>query len=156
MDETLRSLDAPNIIGAGDAAVAPPDVAGHLRMGCAAALPLGGHAAETLLACVRGTQPAALSIGFLIQCISLGRKAAYIHAVGPDDTLRPFHVTGRMGAAIKERICKLVIETPIRESRKPGAYRWPKGPTSQINPATAEPSRLSTEGAPSLSERRAR
>jgi NADH dehydrogenase len=156
VDETLRSVDAPNIIGAGDAVVAPPAVASHLRMGCAVALPLGGHAAETLLACIRGTRPTALSVGFLIQCISLGRKKAYIQAVRSDDTPRPFHVTGRAGATIKEQICKLVVESPVRESRKPGAYRWPKGPTRRRNSAVAEPSKPSTEAERSTRERRAR
>jgi NADH dehydrogenase len=132
VDETLRSINAPNIIGAGDAVVAPPEVASHLRMGCAVALPLGGHAAETLLACIRCTQPPALSVGFLIQCISLGRRKAYIQSVRSDDTPRPFHFTGRTGATIKEKICKLVVESPVRESRKPGAYWWPKGPTRKI------------------------
>jgi NADH dehydrogenase FAD-containing subunit len=145
VDETLRSVDARNIIGAGDAVVAPPEVASHLRMGCAVALPLGGHAAETLLACIRGTQPTALSVGFLIQCISLGRKKAYIQPVRSDDTPRPFHVTGRTGAAIKEQICRLVVSSPVRESRKPGAYRWPKGPTRRRDSAIAEPSSPETE-----------
>jgi NADH:ubiquinone reductase (H+-translocating) len=135
VDETLRSIDDPHIIGAGDAVVAPPEVAGHLRMGCAVALPLGGHAAETLLASIRGTRPAALSVGFAIQCISLGRRKAYIQPVRSDDTPRPFRVTGRTGAIIKEKICRLVVEAPVRESRKPGAYWWPKGPRGRSGDA---------------------
>jgi NADH dehydrogenase len=134
VDAALRSLDAPTIIGAGDAVVAPEEVAGHLRMGCAVALPLGGHAAETLLASIRGTQPSALSVGFLIQCISLGRKKGYIQAVRSDDSPRAFHVGGRLGAGIKERICRLVVEAPVTEIRRQGAYTWPKGPKRTMNP----------------------
>jgi NADH dehydrogenase len=128
VDEHLRCLSEPTVIGAGDAMVAPTDIAKHLRMGCAVALPLGAHAAETLLASIRGTASPVLSIGFVIQCISLGRKKAYIQLVRSDDTPRPLHIAGRMGAAIKEKICEQVIDAPMKESIKPGVYSWPKGP----------------------------
>jgi len=128
VDEHLRCLDDPTIIGAGDAMVAPAAVAGHLRMGCAVALPLGGHAAATLLASIRGTTPPVLSVGFLIQCISLGRKKGYIQVVRADDTPRRLHVGGRPGAMIKEKICEMVVDSPTKESTKPGTYSWPKGP----------------------------
>ena len=39
--EHLRCLDDPNVIGAGDAIVAPAAVAAHPPMGCATALLLG-------------------------------------------------------------------------------------------------------------------
>ena len=128
VDETLRCVADPAIIGAGDAIVAPASVAAHLRMGCAAALPLGGHAAETLLASIRGTTPAPLSMGYVIQCISLGRKNGYIQVVRPDDTPRRLHMRGRAGAAIKEKICTMVVEAPTMERTKPGVYSWPNGP----------------------------
>jgi NADH:ubiquinone reductase (H+-translocating) len=128
VDEHLRCLDEPNVIGAGDAIVAPAAVAAHLRMGCAAALPLGAQAADTLLASIRGAAPTVLSIGFVIQCISLGRKNGYIQLVRPDDTPRPVHVGGRAGAAIKEKICQLVVDSPKKERTSPGTYSWPKGP----------------------------
>jgi NADH dehydrogenase FAD-containing subunit len=128
VDEHLRSLAAPNVIGAGDAIVAPPEVARHLRMGCAVALPLGGQAAETLLAATRGTPLPTLSIGFVLQCISLGRKKSYIQVVRADDTPRSIHFGGRAGAMIKEKICTMVVDSPKKESTSPGHYAWPKGP----------------------------
>jgi NADH:ubiquinone reductase (H+-translocating) len=128
VDEQLRCLGRPTVIGAGDAIVAPDAVASHLRMGCAVALPLGAQAAETLLASIHGTVAPVLSIGFVVQCISLGRKKGYIQAVRSDDTPRALRVGGRWGAMIKERICRLVVEAPTKESIKPGAYSWPKGP----------------------------
>ncbi len=97
-------------------------------MGCAVALPLGGQAAETLLAAIRGSTLPVLSVGFLLQCISLGRKKGYIQVVRSDDTPRALHVGGRAGAMIKERICEMVVDSPMKESTKPGAYSWPKGP----------------------------
>jgi NADH dehydrogenase FAD-containing subunit len=128
VDEHLRCLDEPTVIGAGDAVVAPATVAAHLRMGCVTALPLGAQAADTLLALIRGTALPALSVGFVIQCISLGRKNGYIQVVRADDTPRPLHVGGRAGAAIKERICRFVVDSPKKERTSPGAYSWPKGP----------------------------
>jgi NADH:ubiquinone reductase (H+-translocating) len=128
VDETLRCVADPRVIGAGDAIVAPDEVAGHLRMSCAAALPLGAHAAGTLLASIRGTQPPALSAGYLLQCVGLGGKNGYIQVVRADDTPRPLHIGGRAGAAVKEMICAMVADAPVKESGQPGAYRWPKGP----------------------------
>jgi NADH dehydrogenase len=128
VDEHLRCLDEPPVIGAGDAVVAPAAVAAHLRMGCVTALPLGAQAADTLLASIRGTALPVLSVGFVIQCISLGRKNGYIQVVRADDTPRPLHVGGRAGAAIKERICRFVVDSPKKERTSPGAYSWPKGP----------------------------
>jgi NADH:ubiquinone reductase (H+-translocating) len=128
VDETLRCPDAPTIVGAGDAIVTPRSVGAHLRMSCAAALPLGGHAAETVLHLIRRDEPAPISIGFVLQCVSLGRKDGYIQLVRPDDTARAGRLTGRGAAWVKERICRLVVDGPRNERHRPGAYRAPKGP----------------------------
>ena len=128
VDEHLRCTGESSVIGAGDAITAPAAVAAHLRMGCAVALPLGGQAAETLLASIRDTALPVLSIGFVIQCISLGRKNGYIQVVRPDDTPRAFHLGGRLGARVKELVCTMVVSTPKKEITRPGAYSWPKGP----------------------------
>jgi len=106
----------------------PDSVGRHLRMGCAVALPLGAHAAETVLARMRNQEPKAVSIGFIAQCISLGRKHGYIQFVRADDSPRAFHLGGKLGATFKESICKMVVTAPKKESVKPGAYSWPKGP----------------------------
>lgn len=102
VDEHLRCVDAPNVIGGGDAAPALAALAAHLRMGCAAAVPLGALAA--------------------------GRKNGYIQVVRPDDTLRALHLGGWAGAAIKEKICQMVVDSPKKERTSPGSYSWPKGP----------------------------
>ena len=128
VDEYLQCLDYPDIIGAGDAVRPPASVGAHLRMGCAVAIPLGGHAADTALAQLRGTAPGPLDVGFLIQCISLGRKKGYIQLVRADDTPRRFHLAGRVGAFVKERVCRMVISGPRKEASKPGSYFSPAGP----------------------------
>ena len=115
----------------------PGSVGAHLRMSCAAALPLGGHAAETVLHLIRGHEPAPISIGFVLQCLSLGRKDGYIQLVRPDDSPRRGRLTGRRAAWVKERICRLVVDGPKKERRRPGAYRAIKGP--RLSPSTAAP-----------------
>jgi NADH:ubiquinone reductase (H+-translocating) len=132
VDDSLRCLDAPRVIGAGDAIVAPARVARHLRMSCAAALPLGAHAAATLLASIRGTEPLPLSVGYVVQCVGLGAKLGYIQVVRADDTPRPLHIGGRVGGAIKNMVCTMVVDAPAKERTKPGAYHWPKGPKPEV------------------------
>ncbi|MCO8276876.1 FAD-dependent oxidoreductase [Actinoplanes sp. TRM 88003] len=129
VDTGLRSLDTPGIVGAGDAIVMSGPAGEHLRMGCAIALPLGGKAAETVLAQIRGQEPEPVSIGFQAQCISLGRKRGYIQLVHADDRPRPLHIGGRLGARVKESVCKMSVSLPAKERTKPGAYPTPKGPT---------------------------
>ncbi|TFC93923.1 hypothetical protein E3T28_16115 [Cryobacterium sinapicolor] len=128
VDEHLQALDYPDIIGGGDAIKTPDTVGAHLRMSCAAAIPLGGQAADTALARLRGTRPTALSVGYLIQCFSLGRKAGYIQFVRADDTPRHMHIAGKLGATIKESICRMVVSGPQKEITKPNSYFTPKGP----------------------------
>jgi NADH dehydrogenase FAD-containing subunit len=128
VDEYLRALDAPRIVAAGDAMTAPETVGKHLRMGCASALPLGAHAAGTVLAAIRGQQPTRVSVGYIVQCISLGRGRGYIQAVRADDSPRPLHLAGRPAAMVKETICAMVLEAPRKERTKPGSYSSPKGP----------------------------
>lgn len=53
--DTLRCPDHPEIIGAGAAVAPPPQVAQHLRMSCAAVLPLGAHAADVVPAAISTT-----------------------------------------------------------------------------------------------------
>ena len=69
--ETPQSQEHPTIIGAGDFVSVQSDVGKHLRIGGAVAAPMGGHAA--------------LSIGFCIRCLSLGRRSGFIRLVGEDD-----------------------------------------------------------------------
>lgn len=128
VDETLRSITASTIIGAGDAVVTPPAVGAHLRMGCAVALPLGGHAAETVLHLVRQEQPEVISIGLILQCLSLGRRRGYIQVVRADDSPRNMALNGRLGAGVKEMVSRMVVTSPRREREKPGAYRAVNGP----------------------------
>ncbi|WP_024442528.1 NAD(P)/FAD-dependent oxidoreductase [Mycobacterium sp. UM_WGJ] len=122
-DETLTSIDNPWIMAAGDA-VAPSGQ--PLRMSCQAALPLGAQAADTVLARIAGTSPVALDQAFAAQCISVGRDAATVQLSRRDDTPIKAFVGGRLGAVVKEAICKYTVTWIRGEAAKPGSYRWMK------------------------------
>jgi NADH dehydrogenase len=128
--ETLQHEEYPNIIGAGDAAQVRGRAGEHLRMGCAVAAPMGGHAAATALAYLRDRPPAQLSVGFFIQCLSLGRHSGFIQHVSPGDIPRSLHLSGRTGAWVKERICAEVIAGIQKERTSPGSYWTVRAPRS--------------------------
>ncbi|MGW1497998.1 NAD(P)/FAD-dependent oxidoreductase [Streptomyces mirabilis] len=120
-DETLTSVDDVRIVAAGDSA-APSDL--PFRMSCQAAVQLGPQAAETVLSRLAGEQPAPIDVGFVSQCISLGRRAGVFQLTGRDDTAKGFYLGGRPGAKIKELICKGIPWQLAYEARKPGARTW--------------------------------
>jgi NADH:ubiquinone reductase (H+-translocating) len=123
-DETLTSIDDPRIVAAGDSAAPSGE---PLRMSCQAAVPLGVQAANTVLSRVAGTEPAAINQAFLGSNVSLGRRAAVIQWARKDDTPVKFYTGGRVGAAIKEAICKSTVWGIRHEGRKPGSTFWYKG-----------------------------
>lgn len=137
VDATLTSVDSPAIVGAGDAII-PGDSA--FRMSCQTAMPLGAHAAATVLAHEDGREPSPFSMGFVGQNLSLGRSAATIQVTRFDDTPRSIAVRGRVAAVIKEAVCKGTVWFLQREATHPGAYRWvPRGRTAQaVSPTVQE------------------
>ena len=96
-------------------------------MSCQAAGPLGAQAANTVLSRIAGTEPAVIDQAFVGSCISLGRRAATIQLARKDDTAVNFYIGGRLGASIKEAVCKGTLWGIRREARKPGSTFWLKG-----------------------------
>ncbi len=119
-DETLTSTDDARIVAAGDSA-APSGL--PLRMSCQAAIPLGARAADTVLSRIAGEQPATLNQTFAGQCISLGRRAGIFQFAHRYDVAVWFHIDGRLGARIKEFVCKNITTHLADEAGKPGSYR---------------------------------
>jgi NADH dehydrogenase len=129
VDETLRVPEHPEILGAGDAVRPPASVGAHLRMGCAIAMPLGGHAADTVLALLRGGPVAPLDVGFGVQCISIGRKEGIIQLLTKADRPLAVRLTGRPAALVKEFVCAVLATGSVRrERRHPGSLMLPSGP----------------------------
>jgi NADH dehydrogenase len=131
-DETLTSVDDDRIVAAGDCA-SPSGV--PLRMCCASAGQLGPQAANTVLSRIAGTQPAAFEYALPGTCTSLGRRAGILQLGHKDDTPVNIFVSGRLGARIKEAICKGTVWGQRREARKPGSSFWFKGGPRPEQPA---------------------
>ncbi|GHE75564.1 oxidoreductase [Amycolatopsis deserti] len=106
VDETMRSVSHPDVYAVGDAALAPGGNGAPLRMSCASGVPSAHLAADVIAARLTGREIPENKIGYTAQCISLGRRDAVIQWVTPDDQPKPSAVTGRMGARLKEMICK--------------------------------------------------
>lgn len=134
-DETLTSVDDPRIVAAGDAA-APSGA--PLRMSCQAALPLGSHAADTVLARIAGKPPADFGKGIAAMCVSLGRRAGVFQLAHRDDTATWIHVGGRLGAKLKESACVSPIRQLAKEAREPGSHTWPVKDAKRRRPPVAD------------------
>lgn len=120
-DETLTSVDDVRIIAAGDSA-APSGL--PYRMGCQSAVQLGPQAAETVLSRIAGEQPAPVDVAFLGQCISLGRRAGIFQFSHRNDTAIRLRLGGRLGAKVKELVCRSTVWQLGYEARKPGSHTW--------------------------------
>jgi NADH dehydrogenase FAD-containing subunit len=124
----LRAAGDPRVVGAGDGCRVVGPGTEHLRMGCAAALPQGAHAADVALAVLDGRPAPVLDAGFALQCVSLGRGDGIIQTVRPDDTARALRLHGVAAAGVKELVCRRTVHWLAGEARRPGSYRWPAGP----------------------------
>ena len=120
-DETLTSVDDERIVATGDAA-APSNL--PFRMSLQAALPLGAHAADTVLSRIAGEQASPFSRGIVAMCLSLGRRDGVFQLAHRDDTATWFHLGGRLGAMAKEAACASPIDLLADQARKPGTQEW--------------------------------
>jgi len=118
--DTLVSTGSPTIIGAGDAV----RVGDHpLRMSCQAAIPLGAHAAETVLHLIAGTEPRPVRPKFTGQCISLGRRAGLFQHASSDDVPTSLTVRGRAAAFVKEQVCRSTMRVGLNPKLR-FTYSW--------------------------------
>ncbi|MFD6063679.1 NAD(P)/FAD-dependent oxidoreductase [Rhodococcus wratislaviensis] len=138
-DETLTSVDDERIVATGDAA-APSNL--PLRMSCQAALPLGSHAADTVLSRIAGERPADFGKGIAAMCVSLGRGDGVFQLAHRDDTAMRLHLRGRLGAKLKEAASASPVKQLADEARKPGSHTWPVNDASRRQRVQAEHGRL--------------
>lgn len=117
-DETLTSVDDDRIVATGDAA-APSRLA--YRMSCQAANQLGPLAAETVLSRLAGATPKPVSIGFVGQCISIGRGLGLVNFARRDDSAVGGRLRGVPAAKVKELVCRSTIWALAMEARHPGS-----------------------------------
>lgn len=141
VDPFLRSVSHPAIYVAGDAASPIESPGAPLRMGCVVAIPMGAQAANNVVADVLGRPPTPFRFAFALRCISLGRRNGLIQFVKQDDVPIERVITGRLGAWIKEFICRSTIFSLRLERRWAGAFRWPQPSGRQMT--TSQSSRRS-------------
>lgn len=128
VDESLSCPQFPDVFGAGDAIHAPESVGGHLRMSCATALPLGAHAADSIIARLEDRAPSPLSAGYMLTCISLGRKFGLLQTLHANDRPRRLVLGGRLAGMAKAQMCQATLSWIRGELHRNGSYSWPKGP----------------------------
>jgi NADH dehydrogenase FAD-containing subunit len=121
-DETLTSIDDVRVVAAGDSA-APSNR--PFRMSCQAAGPLGAYAADTVLSRIAGEEPSPIAMGFLGQCISLGRRAGTFQFAHSDDTARNLSLGGPLGAKLKQLVCWGTVKQLAMEAHRPGSFFVP-------------------------------
>ncbi|WP_437730796.1 FAD-dependent oxidoreductase [Sorangium sp. So ce1335] len=120
VDRRLRAPAHPEIWGAGDAAAALDGDGAPLRMGCATALPQAAYAADSVVAALAGdAPPPPFRFAFAVQCISLGRRRGLIQRVDPRDRPIERALTGRVGAWVKELVCRYTIAALRFEQLRP-------------------------------------
>lgn len=141
-DETLTSVDEDRIIATGDAA-APSGMA--YRMSCQAANQLGPLAAETVLTRLAGSTPESVSVGFVGECISIGRSLGLVNFARRDDSAVAARVRGVPAAKIKELVCRSTVWALSMEARRPGSAfvmkdRSRAGRVAAAVPSAKEPS----------------
>ena len=130
VDATLRSLTAPEIYVAGDSAALPASYQPHIVMGCKTAMPQGIHAAENLLADLRGDALQPLRFAYMLTCVSLGRHDGLVQMLEPNGEPKTTFVGGGLAAWIKETICRSTVWA-LQLERHFNFYDWfmPKSPT---------------------------
>ncbi|WP_280408760.1 NAD(P)/FAD-dependent oxidoreductase [Nocardia brasiliensis] len=105
VDGTMRSVSHPDVYAVGDAAIAAGVGGKPLRMACATATPMAWLAADVIAARLTARKVPQTTIGYALQCVSLGRRDAIVQRVTPADEVTSTVLTGRIGARIKELIC---------------------------------------------------
>lgn len=129
VEDVLQVRGTKRLWAAGDAArvVGQP----HLRMACASAEPMAAQAADQIVRITRGEPLRPLSLGFVAQCLSLGRTDGLVQFVGRDDTPRERIWTGRPAAWAKAVVCWGAATVPARWSRH---YAELSGPRTSAEP----------------------
>ncbi|WP_020016377.1 NAD(P)/FAD-dependent oxidoreductase [Promicromonospora sukumoe] len=124
VDATMRSVSHPDVYAVGDAAQADGPLGNPLRMSCASGIPMAWLAADNVAARLTGGRVPHTPLGYVHQCISLGRGDAIIQFVTSDDQARAAAPGGRLAARYKEMVCAGAywtvahpIQYPVRRRR---------------------------------------
>lgn len=135
VDATLAVPGLPGVLAAGDAAAVARRP--WLRMSCAAAMPMGAHAADNLRREIRGEAQMPLDLGLVLRCIGLGGPTGLVQLSDSRDRPVRRWWAGLHGGVIKEAILAMTVHLPALERRlgRP-LYAWP-GAGSEVELRTS-------------------
>ncbi|WP_235939955.1 NAD(P)/FAD-dependent oxidoreductase [Occultella kanbiaonis] len=105
VDDAMRSVSHAGVYAVGDAGQALGPKGNPLRMSCASGVPMAWRAADSIVAELTGAGAPRITLSYVHQCISLGRRDGLIQLVTSDDRARSLALTGRFAARYKEMIC---------------------------------------------------
>lgn len=106
VDDDMRSVSHPAVYAIGDVAHAIGPGGSPLRMSCASGIPTAWRAADALAAVLGARRRPRLPLGYVFQCVSLGRGDGLIQFVRADDRPLGVVLTGRVAAVCKEVVCR--------------------------------------------------
>lgn len=124
----LSIPEVPDVYAAGDAVSLTLAGWEHLRPSCATAMPLGAHAADTLLAHRDGRASHAFDLGYIARCVDLGGGIGRVQFVTRDDRAVGAALTGHLGGLAKETINRATLRWVRGERDRAGSYHWAHGP----------------------------
>jgi NADH dehydrogenase FAD-containing subunit len=101
VDRMMRSVSHPQVYAAGDSAYVIGDNGRPLPMSCASAGFTRMQATAAIVGDLTGAKVAATALGYLGNCISLGRRDAIFQAVDGDAQSKPWSLRGRQTARFK-------------------------------------------------------
>ncbi|MFL6056495.1 MAG: NAD(P)/FAD-dependent oxidoreductase [Actinoallomurus sp.] len=135
-DETLRSLSHPDVYGIGDTGAVAGPWGAALPYGCRTGSFTAPCAADAVADRLAGRTPRPFRFRYFHECVSLGRKDAFIQFFHADQTPRRFVLTGRFAVWYKN----IVLNSAKLVFRRPGPYR----PRRRRSARPTEPARVAS------------
>lgn len=119
VDEQCRSISHPDVYGAGDAAAIAGRWGDEITYGCRNHTFTNAYIADKVAALLTGGRAAGLWFRYIHQCISLGRRDAWVQFVhANNESPSRFYLTGRAAVRYKE----FTLASAIWGFRRPGPY----------------------------------
>ncbi|WP_433172958.1 NAD(P)/FAD-dependent oxidoreductase [Actinoallomurus sp. CA-150999] len=118
VDETLRSVSHPEVYAIGDAAAVPGPWGAALAYGCRTGSFTAPCAADAIADRLAGRTPRSFRFRYFHECVSLGRRDAFIQFLRADQTPSRWVLTGRLAVWYKN----IVLDSAKVVFRHPGPY----------------------------------
>jgi NADH dehydrogenase FAD-containing subunit len=114
VDQYLQAQTDPDIYAVGDAAHLD-QFQPALRMACATALPMALQVCSNITARLKSQSQQPFKFKYLLRCVSLGRHDGLVQFVHSDDSPTSRIWSGRLGAFVKEQLCRYAFRTATQQ-----------------------------------------